>query len=357
MHRAKKRGSLRQDYGQQRRKDLKSFSDAVEVYRECRGREVAQGERSASGWEVEQHVLRMLERYFGDRLLIEIRTPDIEAFAFARRRNDGVKGATVNRNLAALSKIFDLAKRHGWVDSNPVKEVKRSPESSDAWRWLHQEEAELLLEACRHPDAPEYLYPLVLSALYTGMRRGELLNLEWRSVDLIRGQIEITVSKTGRRRTVPLRPEVVDVLGRWRGRAQGPEVFAVRDIRTPFATALKRSKIRKIRFHDLRHTAASWMAQNGVDLLQIKEVLGHTTITTTQRYAHLVQRNAEHAVGQMPALEVEKPATRTATPADPGGNVVQVDFAETPANISTEGGTRTLTSVSSLDFESTASVG
>ena len=162
-------------------------------------------------------------------------------------------------------------------------------------------------------------WALLLTALYTGMRRGELLQLRWRSVDLGSGRVEIESSKSGKRRTVPLRPEVVQALRSLPKFPSCDHVFAndgapLRSINTAFRGAVKRAGIDgRVRFHDLRHTAASWMAQNGADLLQIKDVLGHATITTTQRYAHLVQRNSEQAVARMPTLGGEETATRTAT--------------------------------------------
>jgi len=149
------------------------------------------------------------------------------------------------------------------------------------------------------------------------MRRGELLGLRWRAVELADGVIEIQSSKSGKRRRVPLRPEVVEALHGLRRVASGDFVFAKADglplgsINTAFQGAVKRAGIRRIRFHDLRHTAASWMAQRGADLLQIKDVLGHATITTTQRYAHLVKRNAEQAVACMPGLDEQETATRS----------------------------------------------
>jgi len=167
------------------------------------------------------------------------------------------------------------------------------------------------------------------------MRAGEILALRWVDVDLRGSTVALETTKTGKRRMVPLRPEVVRVLNRWKGTHPGPYVIAKEDgapfkqVPLCFETALRRAGLRQpdrwIRFHDLRHTAASWMAQGGADLLQIKRVLGHTTISTTQRYAHLVRRNDEMAVQAMPgpdqltgaedavAVATNETATKTAT--------------------------------------------
>ena len=307
-------------------------------YRSARVIEVETGERAASQWEREKRILRRLETEFGALTLDQIDRETVLGFKFTRRadtkagsgeQTERIKGATVNRDIAALSAVLQLAVDRGWLHENPARGVGRYPEKPD-WTWLHPEEADALLEACQHPKAPPYLYPLVLAAIYTGMRAGELLNLEWRDVDLRGRTISLEVTKTGRRRLVPLRREVVDTLRRWKGTYPGPHVIAKKDgsafkqVPLCFRTALRRAGLRrtgrKICFRDLRHTAASWMAQNGADLLPIKRVLGHTTISTTQRYAHLVQRNDELAVEAMPGLdelsqapEAAKTATKTAT--------------------------------------------
>ena len=212
MHRARRRGSLKQEYGETQRAKLHTLKDAVESYSRSREQQVQRGERAVSSWKVEQHVLDVLLRSFEDYLLMEIQPSDIEAFRFTRRSKDGVKGATLNRNLASLSMVFQHAIQRGWIAENPVAKIKRSSEPSGGWTWLRPEEAEQLLVACK--EGPSYLFPLVLTALYTGMRRGELLNLLWRDVDLVQAHAEIVQSKAGRRRAVPLRHEVVKTLGK-----------------------------------------------------------------------------------------------------------------------------------------------
>ena len=338
MQTAKLLGQLDDKYGTQAKERQRTFAELVVEYRSARVIEVETGERAASQWEREKRIVRRLETAFGELTLDQVDRDAVLGFKFTRRadtksgsgeQTERIKGATVNRDIAALSAVLQLAVDRGWLHENPARGVGRYPEKPD-WTWLHPEEADALLAACQHPKAPPYLYPLVLAAIYTGMRAGELLNLEWRDVDLRGRTILLEVTKTGRRRLIPLRQEVVDVLRRWKDTHPGPFVIAKHD-GTPFKqvplcfkTALKRAGLRRpgrtICFRDLRHTAASWMAQNGGDLLQIKRVLGHTTIATTQRYAHLVQRNDELAVEAMPGLdelseapEVAKAATKTAT--------------------------------------------
>ena len=257
----------------------------------------------------------------------EIGRGEIEGYKF-KRRKQGVKGATVNRELSSLSGMFEHAIERLWLDTNPARQVRRFPERHKAPRWLRPQEAEALLRECERSPAP-YLRVLVLMALYTGIRRGELFSLEWRDVDLVRGRVHLTKTKTRRPRSIPLRPELVAALRLWKGRHPGPFVFALhngeplRNTPEGFDNAVKRAGIAPFCFRDLRHTAASWMAQNGADLLQIQRILGHTTIVTTQRYAHLVPRNDQEAVATMPSLgsgsEGEEAATVAATVGPLGG--------------------------------------
>ena len=314
MHRAREGGTLATDYGSQAQGRPRRLPKLILSYREHRRQQVEAGERSASNLDHDLRMLDVIENHFGDVPLAEIGRPGVHGFKFARRAD--VKGATVNRYLAVASALFEHGVELDWIAENPVRGVRRFPEKPQTYRWLQYDEAAKLLDATKR--GPRYLYPLVLTALYTGMRRGELLALEWRDVDLVRRCAEVVASKTSRRRVVPLHPEVVECLRRWKGKSPGSLVFAAADgkplgnVRKAFTTAVKRARIPHVRFHDLRHTAASWMAQNGADLLQIMRVLGHASIDTTKRYAHLVQRNADEAVGRMPGLE--EVATRTATP-------------------------------------------
>ena len=190
MHRARRQGTVRTAYGGKQTQAQPTFSEAAAAYRERRSREVSEGERSRTSWRNERIALRRLEHDLGTLLLIELGRADIEAFRFSRRRA-GVKGATVNRDLACLSQVLEHSIELGWLSENPTRLVSRFSERPNVWKWLRPHEARDLLSSCADKHAPRYLAPLVLTALYTGMRRGELLGLQWRSVDLIDRTLEV----------------------------------------------------------------------------------------------------------------------------------------------------------------------
>jgi integrase len=145
--------------------------------------------------------------------------------------------------------------------------------------------------------------PLVLVALNTGLRRGELLQPQWRDVDLVRKNSTVRGegAKTGQTRHVPLNTEVVAVLKKWKSSDAEPDwcVFSGNTTTTPltearkaWATVLAKAKIRSFRFHDLRHTFASKLVMAGVDLNTVRELLGHKKISMTLQYAHLAEHKA-----------------------------------------------------------------
>jgi integrase len=156
----------------------------------------------------------------------------------------------------------------------------------------------------------DYVTPLVLVALNTGLRRGELLQLRWRDVDLARKDLTVRGegAKTGQTRHVPMNTEITDVLKKWRPADADAEwcVFSGGSTTTPltearkaWAVVLKKAKIRVFRFHDLRHTFASKLVMAGVDLNTVRELLGHRKISMTLRYAHLAPQHKADAVERL----------------------------------------------------------
>lgn len=215
--------------------------------------------------------------------------------------------ASVNRYLAALSHAFTVAVREWeWVDDNPVKKVGRLKEPRGRVRFLTNNERKNLLEACEE-NKERLLYPIVVLALSTGARQGEILGLRWSDVDLERGFIRFEQTKNDERRSVPLAGlafKQVEKLSRVR-RIDTDLVFAGSDgdrpvfVRGPWNAAVKEAKIEDFRFHDLRHSAASYLAMNGATLAEIAEVLGHKTLQMVKRYAHLSEQHTSKVVADM----------------------------------------------------------
>lgn len=216
--------------------------------------------------------------------------------------------ATLNRYLAALAAVFTWSfKRRiaprGW--EHPCRKIERAPENNAVVRFLSSEECDRLLAACRDSSWPR-LYILVLMALTTGARRGELLGLTWGDVALDRAVAQVRDSKNGHPRTLPLLPAVLEELQRFaiarpeacvfpsRGKLTRPRSFE-----SSWLSALKRARIRRFRFHDLRHTCASYLAQNGASLLEIADVMGHRQLAMVKRYSHLTTETKARLVNRV----------------------------------------------------------
>ncbi len=235
--------------------------------------------------------IRNLLPVFGHLTLGEIRPQLIVAYK-QKRYADGVAPATINRELAAMKKAFNLAIREWeWCRENPVSRVSMEKEASPRDRWLtHEEEARVL------GASPPSLRELVLFALHTGMRLGEILALTWRAVDLVRNTATVFQSKNGTRRTIPLNQTARALLkAKAKVRALHTEHVFQSEAHTPldpnnvrraFRRAVEQAEIEELHVHDLRHTFATRLVQAGVDLYKVQRLLGHQSPVMTQRYAH-----------------------------------------------------------------------
>lgn len=215
--------------------------------------------------------------------------------------------STVVRYLAALSHVYSVAvKEWEWIDSNPVSRVRKPTEPQIRVRFLSDKEREDLLSACKESDSP-YLYLVVIVAISTGMRSSEIMNLTWDDVDMLRMQLVLNDTKNKQRRAVPivgLAHGLLKDLYKVR-RIDSKFLFPSSDpkkpveLRKPWEIALKKAGIENFRFHDLRHTAASYLAMNGATLAEIAEVLGHKTLAMVKRYAHLSDAHTANVVLRM----------------------------------------------------------
>jgi integrase len=218
--------------------------------------------------------------------------------------------STVVRYLAVLSHAFTMAVReYCWLDDNPMRRVTKPKEPRGRVRFLSDDERAHLLDACRSSRCP-YLYAVVVLALSTGMRHGEIMNLRWSDVDLLKGRIILHDTKNGERRNVPLTGHAhheMEKLSKVR-RIDTALVFPNTnfgekarpyEIRKSWNTALKKAEIEDFRFHDLRHSTASYLAMNGATLSEIAEVLGHKTLQMVKRYAHLSEAHTASVVRAM----------------------------------------------------------
>lgn len=205
-------------------------------------------------------------------------------------------GPTVNRYLAALSVcLAHGVKELRWLERNACELVKKPKERNGRVRFLSDDERKNLLDACRiHTD----LYLAVVLSLTTGARQSEIMSLHWSQVDFNRQVITLHKTKNGERRALPLVGEAFTLL-KERAKVRNikddrifpPTVKAEKaeyiDLRAPWETALKVAGITDFHWHDLRHTAASYLTMSGVSMVELAKVLGHRTLAMVSRYSHL----------------------------------------------------------------------
>lgn len=232
---------------------------------------------------------------------------DADGRPIYRAKRKSLAPATVNRYSASLAAVITWTiKRRvapkGYV--HPCRAIERLAENNERVRFLSDDERARLLSACRESPWPR-LYLLVLMALTTGARKGELVGLHWSEVDAARGVAHVGRTKNGDPRVLPLVPAVIEELERFRGAPSSPVFCSPRDARKPFAfeprwhDAVKAARLKAFRFHDLRHSCASLLAASGATLLEIGDVLGHRQLAMTKRYSHLTTGHKAALVGRV----------------------------------------------------------
>jgi integrase len=193
--------------------------------------------------------------------------------------------AAVNRPLAVLRHLLRLAHEE-WEIISSVPRIKLEREPQGRIRWLEADEEVRLLAACAKSQNKR-LAAIVTVAMETGLRRGELLGLTWDRVDMTRGVLRLEVTKSGRRREVPMRQVVYNALAALPGAHEG-RVWRVGSIRTAFENAVTEAKLDSpFHFHDLRHHFATGYVMRGGALPALQQILGHATLAMTMRYSHL----------------------------------------------------------------------
>lgn len=213
-----------------------------------------------------------------------------------------LSGATINRRITALSGVLTVAvTEYGWLTKNPIPNVRRMPDSKGRERFLSDTERKALLAACEASEH-EAILPLVRLALATGARKSELLGLLWEGVNLDRRTVHFIDTKNTESRTVPLASPAVAALKAWgKGRLRVGPVFPYtkNQIDKPWQAARDAAGLPDFRFHDLRHSAASYLAMSGASLMDIAAILGHKTLAMVKRYSHLSEQHTTAAVDRM----------------------------------------------------------
>ncbi|WP_297212717.1 MULTISPECIES: tyrosine-type recombinase/integrase [Thermodesulfovibrio] len=251
---------------------------------------------------MKKYALNRMPEWFKKLKLTDIGTKEVELLQnYYMEKNLSV--ATCNRYISIVKASFTKAEEWGLITEQQLKAVRKvKPLKGEVsrLRFLSEEEIQNLLSHCDN-----YLYPIVFTALNTGMRRGEILNLKWDNVDFRTGFIYLEKTKNGYRREIPMNESLKALMRQLytQRRLDTDYIFInpktgtrLTEFKRSFATALKKAKIRDFRFHDLRHTFASQLIMKGADLKTVQELLGHRTLAMTLRYSHLSQSHKKEAV-------------------------------------------------------------
>jgi len=296
------------------KKEIVHFSDFAKDFLKIK--ESAHSYRSMKGY------LKPMTKFFGETPLSKI-TPELVETYKQRRLKERIRcaqianeppktrerqGSSVNRELAILKNIFTIAaKQRRFRGENPVKAISYMPEQSRDYV-LSREEVSRLIEAAGETSGT--LKSIVLIALNTGLRRGEILGLKWSQVNFEDGIVSFARTKSVKFHRVPMNPIVLSILSSIE--RKGEFVFPGRwgrghliDVKKEFSAARKKAGLPDLHFHDLRHCAGTYMATAGVPLTTVQQILGHRDIRTTTRYINPNDESRRKPVNALAALFYE----------------------------------------------------
>jgi integrase len=250
-------------------------------------------------WKIIPYRLATLKKHFSGKLLEQISVADVEKFVLTRKNDlnnmtgKRISNIGVNRDLLCLQAMFKVAINLGYLKENVVKKVQKLPEQPSKIDFLSKEEINRLITVCSG-----WLKAVILISIYCGLRRSETLSLKWGDIDFDNKLILVRMSKSGKSRVSHMPQIVVNELRELKKMSGTSEYLFINAKGRPlksatgsFRNALARAGIRRIRFHDLRHTYGSMMAMAGADAITLKEGLGHSGLEMSLRYAHLNDRH------------------------------------------------------------------
>ena len=283
------------------------FSEFLPGYFDYANSVKAESTHSNDKYRIEAHIVP----YFGDTPLRSISPRMVDKYK-AKRIKEGASNNTVNHELVCLSHIMKMAIRWRYVEQNPVSSVEKLKVPKRSPRFLRLDEIDRLLEVSRE----SYIYPVIMTALHTGMRKSELLNLKWADIDFDQGTVTVQPkedwnTKNYKPRTVFLTPILYEMLQEhWRNRIEfaikSEYVFTYKGARikssidTTLRKVVKKAGLTDVTLHTFRHTFASQLALAGVPLRDIQELIGHQSFQTTLQYAHLSEEHVKKQVLQLP---------------------------------------------------------
>jgi site-specific recombinase XerD len=250
--------------------------------------------------------LREFLKDTGDMPLAKIGVREIEGFILTKKTEASERtSATYFTHLASA---FEIARRWNWITSNPFREVKKPKLPELQPIFLYKEEFGLLLQTIEDIDFRD----LLITAVSTGMRLGEIISLEWTDINFAEKTILVQSkarfsTKSRRNRTIPVSEQLWALLATRKERASCELVFhkSIRVLRAEAVSKYFKAAIRdagldeRLHFHSLRHSHASWLVQDGVSLYEVQKLLGHSNISVTEKYSHLMPQKLHDTVNRI----------------------------------------------------------
>jgi len=284
--------------------DSYKFSDLMDKYL----KEYSAVNKAKTSQKRDKSIIRNLKKVFGNYYLTEIKPAMISDYKI-KRRADGVSPRTINYELTTMSHAYNIAIREwGLVSDNPVKRVTKDRVSNSIERWLTLEEEKKLMGA-----SPKWLQDIIVFAINTGMRQSEILDLKWSQVDMKRKTLTISEQKNRCVDTLPLNEKVMKLLQERQKMFSDSDGYVFpntlnqrkenRVLLTAFYKVRNRAGIKNFRFHDLRHTFATRLVQNGVDLYSVQKLGRWKNVTMVQRYAHHYTESLRSAIEMIDGTE------------------------------------------------------
>ncbi len=274
-------------------KEIKSYT-----FRELSVHYLSWAQRQKS-FKSKEGYIKQLDLVFGNCQLRKITPMFIEEWQTERLTIN--KPATVNRLLATLKHMFTKAEEWSLASEDVLKKVRKVkllPENNKRLRYLSKDECKSLIDVCS-----PHLRPIVVTAINTGMRKEELLSLEWeKHIDLENNLILLDKTKSGKRREIPINRTLRDTLKSLVIKINSPYVFTdsngrrFKDMKKSFRTACTKAGIKDFRFHDLRGTCCSHLVMAGVDLITVQQLMGHESLAMVLRYAGLAPNHKVKAL-------------------------------------------------------------
>lgn len=300
---AKKALSIRKSEMAQGKFDIAQTEKRI-LFTKLAERFMEYSEANKKSYERDITSIKYLSRAFGDKNIHQINSWHIEQYKSNRKKDLTCYGrppsnATINRELACLKTMFNKAIEWSLISANPAKDIKSFRENNVNLRILSPEEFQKLYD-----NSSDIFKSFLTIAINTGLRPGEILNLRWKDIDLKQNYINVTDSKNGESRKIPINKALHKCLSNYLNKDNvcvmtHKDGSPVKSNKGAFYSALKKSGIDHYRIYDLRHTFASNLVMAGVDIVTVKELMGHKDISMTMRYSHPTPEHKKQAVERL----------------------------------------------------------